>query len=103
MFTVGAIIDRPQTTAKKRATNGRPYKQISAEISFSLPICVIMGLTESLPLSRGLPPVFAFAPLARVTVKFLLAKMNIRGKDHACFFDTRLSVFTVFIITRKKQ
>ena len=42
---VGAIIDRPQTTAKpKRATNGRPYKQISAEILFSLPICVIMGL-----------------------------------------------------------
>ena len=31
-LTVGAIIDRPQTTAKhkKRATNGRPYKQISA-------------------------------------------------------------------------
>jgi len=29
---------------KKRATNGRPYKQISAEILFSLPICVIMGL-----------------------------------------------------------
>ena len=43
-FFVGAIIDRPQTTAKKRATNGRPYKQISAEILFSLPICVIMGL-----------------------------------------------------------
>ena len=50
MFTVGAIIDRPQTTAKpKRATNGRPYKQISAEILFSLPICVIMVLTKSLP------------------------------------------------------
>ena len=45
MFTVGAIIDRPQTTAKpKRATNGRPYKRISAENLFSLPICVIMGL-----------------------------------------------------------
>ena len=44
-FFVGAIIDRPQTTAKpKRATNGRPYKQISAERLFSLPICVIMGL-----------------------------------------------------------
>ena len=43
-FFVGAIIDRPQTTAKKRETNGRPYKQISAEILFSLPICVIMGL-----------------------------------------------------------
>ena len=49
-FFVGAIIDRPQTTAKpKRATNGRPYKQISAEILFSLPICVIMELTKSLP------------------------------------------------------
>jgi hypothetical protein len=37
--TVGAIIDRPQTTAKpKRATTGRPYKQISAENMFSLPI-----------------------------------------------------------------
>ena len=46
MLTVGAIIDRPQTTAKhkKRATNGRPYKQISAENLFSLPICVIMML-----------------------------------------------------------
>ena len=43
-FFVGAIIDRPQTTAKKRATNGRPYKRISAENLFSLPICVIMGL-----------------------------------------------------------
>ena len=43
MFTVGAIIDRPQTTAKpKRATNGRPYKQISAEILFFLLICVII-------------------------------------------------------------
>jgi len=50
MFTAGAIIDRPQTTAKpKRATNGRPYKQISAETLFSLPICVIMELTKSLP------------------------------------------------------
>ena len=50
MFTVGAIIDRPQTTAKpRRATNGRPYKQISAEMLFSLPICVIMRLTKSLP------------------------------------------------------
>ena len=49
-FFVGAIIDRPQKTAKpKRATNGRPYKQISAEDLFSLPICVIMRLTESLP------------------------------------------------------
>ena len=37
---VGAIIDRPQTTAKpKRATNGRPYKQISAEILFSADFC----------------------------------------------------------------
>ena len=51
MFTVGAIIDRPQTTAKpNRATTGRPYKQISAENLFSLPICVIMGLTKSLAL-----------------------------------------------------
>ena len=51
MLTIGAIIDRPQTTAKhkKRATNGRPYKQISAEILFSLPICVIMELAKSLP------------------------------------------------------
>ena len=36
MFTVGAII-------------GRPYKQISAERLFSLPICDIMRLTKSLP------------------------------------------------------
>ena len=51
MFTVGAIIDRPQTTAKpKRATNGRPYKRISAEILFSLQICGIMGLAKSLSL-----------------------------------------------------
>ena len=49
-FTVGATNGRPQTTAKpKRATNGRPYKQISAEMLFSLPICVIMRLTKSLP------------------------------------------------------
>ena len=35
-FFVGAIIDRPQTTAKqKRATNGRPYKQIGRDIVFS--------------------------------------------------------------------
>ena len=48
MFTVGAIIDRPQTTAKpKRATNGRPYKQISAEMLFSLLICGIMGLAKA--------------------------------------------------------
>ena len=48
-FTVGATIGRPQTTAKpKRATNGRPYKQISAENLFSLPICVIMRLAKSL-------------------------------------------------------
>ena len=50
MFTVGAIIDRPQTSQnKKRATNGRSYKQISAEILFPLPICVIMEPTKSLP------------------------------------------------------
>jgi hypothetical protein len=47
MFTVGATIGRPQTTAKpKQATNGRPYKQISAEILSSLPICVITMLTK---------------------------------------------------------
>ena len=44
MLTVGAIIDRPQTTAKQKTgdQSGRPYNQISAEILFSLPICVIM-------------------------------------------------------------
>jgi hypothetical protein len=53
MFTVGATIGRPQTTAKpKRATNGRPYKRISAEMLFSLPICVIMGYI----VGRGLAP-----------------------------------------------
>ena len=53
MFTVGAIMDRPQTTAKpKRATNGRPYKQILAEILFSLPIFVIMVLTKKPPSER---------------------------------------------------
>jgi len=50
MFTVGATNGRPQTTAKpKRATIGRPYKQISAEKLFSLPIFAIMVLTKSLP------------------------------------------------------
>ena len=45
MFTVGAIIDRPQPSAKpKGATNGRPYKRTSAENMFSLPICDIMIL-----------------------------------------------------------
>ena len=40
MFTVGAIIDRPQTTAKqKRETNGRPYKQIGRDIVFSADLC----------------------------------------------------------------
>ena len=41
---VGATIGRP------RAFDERPYKQISAEIFFSLPICVIMVLTKSLAL-----------------------------------------------------
>ena len=58
MFTqhsVGAILESP---AKKRKTkNGRfvnrPYKQISAENLFSLPICVIMGLAKSLPCVKG--------------------------------------------------
>ena len=36
VYTVGATIGRP------RAFDERPYKQISAEILFSLPICVIM-------------------------------------------------------------
>ena len=43
MFTVGA------TNGCPRAFDERPYKQISAEILFSLPICGIMGLTKSLP------------------------------------------------------
>ena len=38
MFTVGATIGRP------RAFDERPYKQISAEILFSLPMCGIIGL-----------------------------------------------------------
>ena len=49
MFTVGAIIDRPQTTAKpKRATNGRPrafderpYKTISNFLMRS-PLCGVI-------------------------------------------------------------
>ena len=56
MFTVGAIIDRPQTTAKpKRATNGRPYKRISAENLFSLPICVIMRWVMKMDKEKELP------------------------------------------------
>ena len=56
MFTVGAIIDRPQTTAKpKRATNGRPYKRNSAENLFSLPICVIMGWVIQMDKEKELP------------------------------------------------
>jgi len=56
-FTVGATIGRPQTTAKpKRATNGRPYKQFSAENLFSLPICDIMGLAKRLPPGESLGP-----------------------------------------------
>ena len=46
MFTVGATIGRP------RAFDERPYKQISAENLFSLPICVIMGYI----VGRGLAP-----------------------------------------------
>ena len=37
-LSVGATSGRP------RAFDERPYKPISAEILFSLPICVIMGL-----------------------------------------------------------
>ena len=56
MFTVGAIIDRPQTTAKpKRATNGRPYKQISAEDFFPLPICDIMGWVMDMDKEKEMP------------------------------------------------
>ena len=54
MFTVGAIIDRPQTTAKpKRATNGRPYKRISAETTlvFSADLCY-NGVNEKPPSER---------------------------------------------------
>ena len=43
---VGATIGRP------RAFNERPYKQNSAEMLFSLPICVIMELTKSLALGE---------------------------------------------------
>ena len=43
MFTVGATIGRP------RAFDERPYKHISAEGLFSLPIYVIIKLTKSLP------------------------------------------------------
>ena len=43
-------IARKQPQNNKRATNGRPYKRISAENLFSLPICVIMGLAKSLSL-----------------------------------------------------
>ena len=43
---VGATIGRP------RAFDERPYKQISAEILFSLPICGIMGYI----VGRGLAP-----------------------------------------------
>ena len=40
---------RTSTAGRPRAFDERPYKQISAENLFSLPICVIMGLTKSLP------------------------------------------------------
>ena len=36
------MVARKQPQKPKRATNGRPYKQISAETLFSLPIFVIM-------------------------------------------------------------
>ena len=35
---------RANTAGRPRAFDERPYKQISAEMLFSLPICVIMGL-----------------------------------------------------------
>ena len=37
------------------ATNGRPYKQISAEILFSLPICDIMGGVVKMDNENKLP------------------------------------------------
>ena len=49
MFTRRGDHWSPANNHKKRATNGRPYKQISAKILFSLPICVIMGSAKSLP------------------------------------------------------
>ena len=46
-FVGEALRDLPQ------ATTGSPYKQISAEILFSLPMCVIMGLRNASPAGRG--------------------------------------------------
>ena len=42
-----------ETCGLPRAFDERPDKQISAEMLFSLPICVIMGLTKSLPCVKG--------------------------------------------------
>ena len=46
---VGATIGRP------RAFDERPYKQISAEILFSLPICDIMGWVMKMDKEKELP------------------------------------------------
>ena len=60
----------------------RPYKQISAEILFSLPIYVIMGLTKSLPAGAlgcatlgvwALPEAFAAAQMGGRKTKAKLA------------------------------
>ena len=64
----------------------RPYKQISAEILFSLPIYVIMGLTKSLPAGAlgcatlgvwALPEAFAAAQMGGRKTK---AKLAIKQK-----------------------
>ena len=44
MFTVGAIIDRPQTTANQKTSDQWSPLQTNFGISFSLPIFVIMWL-----------------------------------------------------------
>ena len=48
--SVGAIHESPANNRKNGRFMNRPYKRISAEIFFSLPICGIMGLTKSLAL-----------------------------------------------------
>ena len=55
----------------------RPYKQISAERLFSLPICVIMELTKSLPL-RGSLGARATLGVWAMPEAFVIQRRNLR-------------------------
>jgi len=105
MFTVGATIGRPQTTAKpKRATNGRPYKQISAEETSSLPIfCVCKFYVKDNTLNARTPFIVGrgfisrrFIILYRLFSAAASHRPTIFSAGKICFTEgTRLGAFLI--------